>query len=151
MTLNLMGAICLTERSLMVGLVPGISFGIVVDLFFTLADVVNMGIEVTGTFIDARLECPITLILKSGVGIRLEVDLVLAPPVVGGVFYAEITARMACVECRSAAVGRRSGPWTASRGVRSCCSMSMQGQTASCSITSTFLSAFSGPTPPSSS
>ena len=80
MTLNLMGAICLTERSLMVGLVPGVQFSIVVELIFTLAEVVNIGIGAEGKAIDARLECPITLILKNGVGIRVEVEFVLFPP-----------------------------------------------------------------------
>ena len=80
MTLNLMGSICLTERELMVGLVPGISFSIVVELVFSVAEVVNIGIGAEGKAINARLECPITLILKNGVGIRVEVDFVLLPP-----------------------------------------------------------------------
>lgn len=77
--LNLMGAICLTERSIMLGVVPGIQFGIIIEAFLGVDPLFKIGLSAVGVALHARLECPITLVLKNALGIQFGIDFVLKP------------------------------------------------------------------------
>ena len=69
---QMMGSICLIERSL-------ISFTLIIECYATIADLVAIGIGAEGVILDLSLPCPVTLILKGGLGIRFTIDLVFQP------------------------------------------------------------------------